>query len=390
MISLLPEWPNYDKEEINAAIEVLESSKVNYWTGSNCKEFESEFSDIIGCKYSICHSNGTVALISALIALGIGIGDEVITTPRTFIASSSALVLLGAKPIFADVDNDSGLITPKTIEPLINKKTKAILVVHLAGWPAEMQSICELAKSKKLKVIEDCSQSHGALIEGKSVGSFGDISAWSFCQDKIITTGGEGGMVSTSSKDLFDKVWSYKDHGKSKKLALETNHPPGFRWLHEDFGSNFRLTEFQAAIGRIQISKLKNWQKIRKKNAMIIADCLKDLNNLRVPLPPKDKEHAWYKFYTYIVTSSLSSEWNRDRIISEINSKHYPAFSGSCSEIYLENCFQRNNLAPKKRLPFAKKLGEESLMFLVHPTISTEDMIKYTEVIYEVLKKSTR
>ena len=241
-----------------------------------------------------------------------------------------------------------------------------------------------------MKVIEDCSQSHGALIEGKSVGSFGDISAWSFCQDKIITTGGEGGMVSTSSKDLFDKVWSYKDHGKSKKLALETNHPPGFRWLHEDFGSNFRLTEFQAAIGRIQISKLKNWQKIRKKNAMIIADCLKDLNNLRVPLPPKDKEHAWYKFYTYIVPSSLSSEWNRDRIISEINSKDYPAFSGSCSEIYLENCFQRNNLAPKKRLPFAKKLGEESLMFLVHPTISTEDMIKYTEVIYEVLKKSTR
>ena len=389
----ISKWPEFDEEQVIACTNVLRSGQVNYWTGNETKLFEEEFSRLCNCNYSVGIANGSLALSSAYLSIGIGKGDEIITTPRTFVATASSVVLLGAKPVFADVDRNSGAITAKTIEPLINKNTKAIVVVHLGGWPANMLEICDLAKKYNLKVIEDCSQAHGAKIKVneifQSVGSFGDISTWSFCQDKIMTTGGEGGMVTTNSKDLWDKVWSYKDHGKTLQ-ALNRDHKEGFRWLHERFGSNFRITELQSSIGRVQIKRLKHWSDIRTKNARLLWKGLKDCSCLRIPLPKENLVHAWYKFHCYLNVDLLLEEWSRDRVISEINQEGYPAFSGSCSEVYLEKCFRNAELAPLKRLPNAKELGETSLMFLVHPTITEEQMFNYIKVIKSICMKASK
>ena len=387
-------WPYFDSEQIASAANVLSSGNVNRWTGNETTLFEDEFSKWSNNDYSIAVSNGSVALTSAYMSIGLEKGTEFITTPRTFIATTSCAVLLGAKPIFADVDHDSGAITAESIEPLISSKTKAISVVHLAGWPADMTSIRDLAKSNNLMVIEDCSQAHGARIKTghkfKPVGSFGDVSTWSFCQDKIITTGGEGGMVATNSKELFKSVWSSKEHGKSFDLVNETNYPPGYRWLHETFGTNYRMTEFQSAIGRIQLKNLEKWKQKRKENATKLRESLSDLSVIRIPWPDSGLDHAWYKFYCFINIQALVTGWNRDRIIAEISSKGYPAFQGGCSEIYLEKCFSKMGLGPKERLPIAKELGETSMMFLVHPTITKEEMESYTNTIRSVLNKAIR
>lgn len=381
----LEPWPYFDTDQISAATDVLRSGKVNYWTGSETSSFEEEFSRWSNSQFSIALANGSLALSSAYLSLSLGTGDEIITTPRTFIATASSAVLLGIKPIFADVDPDSGAITPETIEPLITSRTKAISVVHLAGWPADMPGICDLAKSRGLSVIEDCSQAHGAQINGKSVGSFGDVATWSFCQDKIISTGGEGGMVTTSRSDIWNSIWSFKDHGKSHQAVFDRTHPPGFRWLHEQFGSNFRLTEYQSAIGRVQLRLLPNWTKLRTRNALFLAKALSHYPLVRIPLPPDNIVHAWYKFYVYIDQSLLSDGWSRDRIIYELSQLGFPAFSGTCSEIYQELCFKKYFSTPHPRLPVAQSLGQSSLMFLVHPTISLENISSYSEAICHVL-----
>lgn len=386
----LSPWPFFDSEQIDTATSVLVSGKVNTWTGEETTAFETEFADWCGARHAIAIANGSLALSAAYRAIGLSSGDEVITTPRTFIATASTAVLLGARPVFADVDCDSGSITASTIAPLITTRTKAIAVVHLGGWPADMPSICALASAHGIPVLEDCAQAHGARINGQSVGSFGDVAAWSFCQDKILTTAGEGGMVTTSSSDLWDAIWAFKDHGKTYDAVFTRAHSPGFRWLHERFGSNLRLTEFQSAIGRIQLQRLSVWTVARRQNALYLADALKDLPVLRVPLPREGFDHAWYKFYAYVEPTALAIGWTRDRILSEIASLGYPVFSGSCSEIYLEKCFQDAGLAPGERLPIARQLGETSLMFLVHPTITLDQMAGYAEAARTVLKRACR
>ena len=387
---LLNPWPHFDSDQIDSAMSVLASGKVNTWTGIHTKAFETEFAEWSSSRYAIAMANGSLALSAAYLAVGLSQGDELITTPRTFIATASSAVLLGAKPVFADVDPNSGSITAATIAPLITARTKAIAVVHLGGWPADMPAICDLARSHGIAVVEDCAQAHGACIEGQSLGSFGDVSAWSFCQDKIITTAGEGGMVTTSRPELWDAMWAFKDHGKTYEAVFAREHPYGFRWLHERFGSNFRLTELQSAIGRIQLQRLPQWRAIRTRNALVLAEALADLAVVRVPLPPAHLTHAWYKFYAFVRPEALGDGWSRDRIISEIAALGYPAFSGSCSEIYLEKCFQDAGLASSDRLPVARKLGETSLMFLVHPTITPEQMEGYAESVCSVVRRACR
>ncbi len=385
---MFPSWPSYSIEEIEATKNVLTSGKVNYWTGSEGKTFEKEFSAFCGTKYSIAMSNGSLALSAAYLAIGLKPNDEVITTPRTFIATSSSLCLLKAKPIFADVDINSGCITAKSIEPLISKKTKAIAVVHIAGWPCDMKEICDLAKHYGIYVIEDCAQAHGAQIEGQSVGSFGDISVWSFCQDKIISTGGEGGLVSTNNFALWDKMWSFKDHGKTQSAIKKKSNHAGFRYVHDRFGSNFRMTEIQSCIGRIQLRNLNEINKLRTRNAMILRQEIIDLEFIRAPLPSEKYTHAWYKFHCYLKHEKFRLGWDRNRIISEIKENGYPAFHGSCSEIYLEQCFKEIGFAPNERLKTAKLLGERSLMFLVHHKIPLEVMYNYSKLIRKILKKA--
>lgn len=393
-IPLLGVWPSYSQDEIDFAMRVLASGKVNYWTGQEGRLFEKEFALSVHSEYAIAFSNGSTALTAAYHSLGLQAQDEVITTPRTFIATASSAVLLGLKPVFADVDEASGSITSSSIERLINKNTRAICVVHLGGWPADIVPIRKLADAYNLFLIEDCSQAHGAGLfldgEWRPVGSFGDVSTWSFCQDKIISTAGEGGMVATSRHDLWDAMWSLKDHGKTHDAVYARDHLPGFRWLHERFGSNFRLTELQSAIGRNQLQRLPEWTAARTRNALLLADTLADCSAVRVPLPPEGITHAWYKFYAFVKPEALSDGWSRDRILSEIASLGYPAMSGSCSEIYLEKCFQEVGLVPAERLPVARKLGETSLMFLVHPTITQEQMVGYSEAVRSVVLRACR
>ena len=386
----LAPWPQFDADQIDTATRVLASGKVNVWTGQETKAFEEEFATWCGNSQAIAMANGSLALSAAYLAIGLGQGDELITTPRTFIATASSAVLLGAKPVFADVDPESGAISAATIAPLITPRTKAIAVVHLGGWPADIPAICDLARAHGIAVIEDCAQAHGARIKRQSVGSFGDVAAWSFCQDKILTTAGEGGMVTSSRPELWDTMWAFKDHGKTYEAVYGREHPPGFRWLHERFGSNFRLTELQSAIGRIQLQRLPDWTAARTGNALVLAKALADCSAVRVPLPPEGITHAWYKFYAFVKPEALAEGWSRDRILSEIKALGYPAFSGSCSEIYLERCFVDAGLAPPNRLPVARELGETSLMFLVHPTITSDQINEYAAAVRSVVKQACR
>ncbi|MAT50393.1 MAG: aminotransferase [Porticoccaceae bacterium] len=383
-------WPSFTQEEADAVNRVLLSNHVNYWTGEECRSFEREFSDWCGADYAVSLANGTVALELALKILHIGPGDEVVVTPRTFIASASAIVAVGATPVFADIDRDSQNITAQSIESVLTTRTRAVICVHLAGWPCDMDDIMDLATRHSLYVVEDCAQAHGAIYRGKSVGSIGHVGAWSFCQDKIMTTGGEGGMLTTNDEALWKKAWAYKDHGKSFDAVFNREHPTGFRWLHESFGTNWRMTEMQAAIGRIQLSRVGGWHSDRQHNADTITSAARNIEALRVPDIPADIEHAWYKYYVFLRPECLMSGWNRDRILAEINERGVPCFSGSCSEIYLEKAFDNTGWRPEPRLPVARALGETSLMFLVHPTLSGDELDKTCEVLTDVLRHASR
>ena len=381
----LPSWPSFTQEEADAVSHTLLSNKVKNWTGNECREFEKEFAVWCGTEHAIALANGTVALDIALKALNIGQGDEVIVTSRTFMASVSCIITAGATPVFADVNRDSQNITAATITPMITPRTRAIICVHLAGWPCEMDEIMQLAIAHDLYVIEDCAQAHGAMYKGRMVGSIGHIGSWSFCQDKIMTTGGEGGMVTTNDHHLWSKMWSYKDHGKSWVAVYEQQHPSGFRWLHNSFGTNWRMMEMQAVIGRIQLNRMRHWTTQRQDHANNIWETARQLLGLRVPTIPAYITHAAYKCYVFVEPDQLNLGWDRDRIMTEINRQGIPCFSGSCSEVYLEKAFDHTNWRPNKRLSIAKELGETSLMFLVHPTLTSSHIEQTCQTLRRVM-----
>ena len=383
-------WPYYDDEQIEAVSGILRSGRVNYWTGDQGRLFEQEYADFVGCRYGVAVANGSVALELALYALGIGEGDEVITTSRTYVATASAIVLRGATPVFADVDEDSQNLTLASIEQVVTPRTRAIIAVHLAGWPCSMDELAAFAEDRGIELIEDCAQAHGATYRDKPVGSMGQVGAFSFCQDKIITTGGEGGMVVTDDEQLWLKMWAYKDHGKSWKAVYESEHAAGFRWLHDSFGTNWRITEMQAALGRIQLRRLDSWRRARYENASRIWSAAKQCPALRVPEIPANIEHAAYKCYVFTKPDALKPDWNRDRIMSSINSLGVPCFSGSCSEVYLEKAFDSGNLRPAGRLPVARLLGETSLVFLVHPTLTGNEIDLTCEALTRVMREASR
>ncbi len=382
-------WPYFTEEEANAVRDVLLSNKINYWTGQECREFEQEFAAFADAEYAIALANGTVALDLALKGLGIGPGDEVVVTPRTFLASVSSIVTAGATPVFADVGRRCQNITPATVREVITPRTKAIVCVHLAGWPCEMDGFMELAEEHGLYVIEDCAQAHGALYKGRSVGSLGHVGCWSFCQDKIMTTGGEGGMVTTNDRELWKRMWAYKDHGKSWDAVYEREHPPGFRWLHESFGTNWRMTEMQGVIGRIQLQRMPEWHQQRLANAERIWNTARELPGLRVPNVVEHVEHGAYKCYVFVESGQLAEGWNRDTVQQAIVEAGVPCFSGSCSEVYLEKAFEGTGLRPEEPLPIARELGETSLMFLVHPTLTEAEMDKTCSVLEQVMAEAS-
>jgi dTDP-4-amino-4,6-dideoxygalactose transaminase len=383
----LPPWPYFEAEEIEAVERVLRSGKVNYWTGDEGRQFEKEYAEYIGTKHAVAVANGTVGLELALYALGIGHGDEVITTGRTFIASASCVAMRGAKPVIADIDRDSQNITAEAIAAAITPRTKAIIAVHLAGWPCEMDPILDLARSHGLKVIEDCAQANGARYKDRPVGSMGDINSFSFCQDKIITTGGEGGLITTNSEELWERAWSFKDHGKSYDAVYRRQHGPGFRWLHEQFGTNWRLTEMQSAIGRVWLRKLDAQVATRRHHAARLTAAFSEIAGLRTTVPPADIYHSYYKYYAFLRPERLRPGWTRDRVETTVQAEGVPCFAGSCSEIYLEKAF--DGIRPQDRLPVARELGETSLMFLVHPTLPDQDIDDTVAAVRKVMEAAT-
>jgi len=386
----LAPWPNFTQEEADAVSRVLLSNQINYWTGKEGRDFEIEFAEFAGTDYAIALANGTLAIDLALHGLRIGdrnggsASDEVIVTPRTFIASASAIVNAGAIPIFADVDGETQVITPETVEPCLSSKTRAILCVHFAGWPCDMDGMRTLVQGQSVSLIEDCAQAHGALYKGRPVGGLGDVGAWSFCQDKIMTTGGEGGMVTCNDPDLWSRMWSFKDHGKSWDAVYNRTHPPGFRWVHDSIGTNWRMTEMQSVIGRIQLKRIASWQSTRSTNAAQIAQTLAPWAGedgfFRITHPtcsgcngscdPERRcRHAWYRFYAFVRPKNLPKGWDRDKIITEIEAQGLPCMQGSCSEVYLEKAFTEVLRHSPKRMQIARQLGEESLMFFTHPGV---------------------
>lgn len=383
-------WPVFAEDERRASDAVLASGKVNYWTGEECRRFEEEFARYVGVRHAISLANGTLALELALRALGVGPGDEVIAPAKTFIASASAAVALGARPIVCDVDPDSQNMTADTIRAALTPRTKAVVAVHLAGWPCDLDALARLCDEHGIALVEDCAQAHAARWNGRPVGSVGRIGVFSFCQDKIMTTGGEGGMVVTDDRALWDRAWAYKDHGKTWAAVHERAHPPGFRWQHEDFGSNFRMTEMQAAIGRRQLEKLDSWVAQRRRNAQAFIAELEGAPAIRVPQPVAAAFHSYYKLYAQIEPAALAPGWDVIRIIESIQREGVPCLQGGCSEIYRERAFVERGWAPEKPLPVASRLSETSLMFLVHPTLDEADLRDAARATAKVMRAAAR
>ena len=383
----LAPWPQFDDEMIDAVTAVLRSGKVNYWTGKEVRRFEKDFAEFVGCNFGVAVSNGTVAVELALHAVGIEAGDDVIVPPRTFIATASAVAMLGAKPVFADIDPVSGNITAETIAAVITPQTRAIIAVHAAGWPCDMDPIIKLARERGLRVIEDCAQAHGAKYKGQHVGTFGDVSAFSFCQDKIVSTGGEGGMVVTDCPDIWERAWSFKDHGKGWDTIQNCSQQRTvFKWLHESIGTNWRMTEMQATIGLTALRRLPVWVKARQAHATLLDEELANVPGIEVLSPPADFEHSYYKHYVNVSAEMLSDKWSRDEIVRCIQKEGIPCGSGLCCEIYLEKAMQDAGFAPVERLPNAQQLGERCMMFMVHPTLSREDIEDTVAAVAKVIR----
>jgi dTDP-4-amino-4,6-dideoxygalactose transaminase len=391
-------WPFFSDDEIQAVVTVLKSGKINQWTGNEVLAFEKEFAAYVGGSHAVALANGSLALDLALAALDIGQGDEVIVTPRSFVASAGCVGLRGAMPVFVDVDTDSQNMTLETISKAVTSKTKAVIAVNLAGWPCDLASIKSFCEQHHLFLIEDCAQAHGAVFKGKKVGSFGDCAIFSFCQDKIMTTGGEGGMLVTNNTDLWQKVWSFKDHGKDYSKTFCQDHDPGFKWLIDSLGTNGRITEMQAAIGRVMLKKLDGWVEKRRSNADRLTRGFEDIPGLRVTTPGPEIYHSYYKYYVFIKPDDLKDSWNRDAVVAELNSADIPCNTGSCPEIYLENAFKPgmfrlNGGVPNSnegRLPVARQLGETSLMFMVHPTLTSESIEFVIDQVKQVMKKAVK
>lgn len=384
-------WPVFADDERAAAMRVLESGRVNYWGGTEGRAFEQEFAAYTGAAHAIALANGTVAIELALEALDIGPGDDVIVPSRTFVGTATAVVARGARPVVADIDPVSGNLNVETIKAAMTPVTECIIPVHLAGWPCDMDAIMEFAGRHGLLVVEDCAQAHGARWNGRHVGTFGHAGAFSFCQDKIMTTAGEGGMLVTNDEAVWQRAWSYKDHGRSMAAMDRAAQAGGyeFKYVVESFGTNWRMTEVQAAVGRVQLGKLDGWVETRRANAALLDEALADIPGIRVTLPPAEAYHAYYKYYAQVDTAALADGWSRARILDEMNSRGAVCLQGTSTEIYLEKAFVDAGLAPAERLPAARRLGETSLMLLVDPTHTTDDMLRAAEVLRTIMTEAT-
>jgi dTDP-4-amino-4,6-dideoxygalactose transaminase len=388
--SRLAPWPSYGDDEIAAVTEVLRAGRGNAWSGDIGRTFEREYAAYCGVKHGLAVANGTVALELALHGLEIGPGDDVIVPARTFVATAAAVALRGARPVVADIDPASQNLTADTVAAALTPRTRAIIPVHLAGWPVDMTPLLALARAHGLLIIEDCAQAHGASDHGRAVGGIGDIGCFSFCQDKIISTGGEGGMVVTNNRAAYERMWSFRDHGKNMQRATSDAATSGFQFLVDDFGTNWRLTEMQAAIGRLQLAKLPAWVARRRAIAALLSEALAAVPGVTVPQPPAHAMHSFYKYVFQIDPQKLKDGWDRDRVIAALETRGVPARVGGCPDISREAAFARHNLTPAAPLQGAAYLAARTIMLPVHPTLSDGNVAFLAEATADTLRGALR
>lgn len=381
----VPSWPRFDPDEVAAATDVLASGRVSYWTGDQGRLFEAEFARWVGVEHAVAVSNGTVALELALRALGVRPGDEVIVPTATFIATASAVVAVGAVPVVVDVEPVSQCLTADLVRDAVTSRTSAVIVVHMAGWPVDVGAVREAVRAHGVRVLEDCAQAHGARYAGLRVGGLGDAAAWSFCQEKIMTTAGEGGAITTNDRDVWRACWERKDHGKNWESVTEPDPRPGFRWLHDSFGTNARLTEVQAAVGRRQLTKVDEWVARRRRHATTLLAGLGDIPALRLPDPTGPVEHAWYRFWVHVRPELLRPGWDRDRIVASVLAEGLPCAHGGCTEIHRERAFPAV-WQPRTPVPVGAELGRTSFVLPVHPTLTDADVEDLVEAVRKILE----
>ncbi len=383
-------WPQFSKSEIKLVNKILKSGKVNYWTGEYGRKLESSFSKLVNKKYSLAISNATIGLEYSLSSLNLKNTDEVLVTPRSYFSSASCILKVNAMPVFCDVEIDSQNISVESIKNNINKNTKAIIVVHLGGNPANITEIKKIALKNNITLIEDCSQAHGAKYKGKIVGSFGDIAIWSFCNDKIISSGGEGGIICLNNKKLYDKLWCYRDIGKNRRKFLKIKSKFYFQWLHDEIGTNFRMTELQSALA---LSQLKNLDKTIKKRKFIADSYINSLKNIFWLKYLKDDNmysSARYRLNISIDQEIVKGKFYAKNIINLLNKNILICNEGPCPLIFLEKGF-RNKRYKTKYLKNSYYLQNNNISLLIDPTMTKKDIKKlvneFTNVIEYFSKK---
>lgn len=382
---MYPKWPTYSSSEIKKVKEILNSGKVNYWTGDNCNNFENKFAKHFNKKFGISVATGSIALDLAIKSLNLKKNDQVLVTPRSYIASASCVISQNLMPIFVDIDLNSQNILYEDLKKKITRNTKAIILVHLAGYPCDMDKIVKICKKYKIKIIEDCSQAHGAKYNSKFVGSFGDIAIWSFCNDKIMSTGGEGGMLLTNNYQYYKKIFALKDCGKNIDKIKKNTFKPKFQWIHDSIGNNFRMTEMQAAIGIIQLRNLNKWVKKRNSFSLKINKVLSKFSYIRTTKIPSNIFHSFYRCYFFLNKKIIKNKFTREALIKTLKKYNIDCNVGSCPEIYLEGAFKK--IKNVKRLKNAKILGETSVALFVNHNFNKIHETKYLNNLNKVLKK---
>ena len=396
-----PMWPSFQKATIEKATRPLKSGRVNYWTGNVGTEFEKAWAKWNGAKYAITTSNGTSALHTAVAALGIGPGDEVICPSYSFIASSFCILQAGALPVFADVD-ESHTLDPKGIEKLINKRTKAVLVVHLYGVVADLDPIKKIARKHKLFLIEDCAQCFGGVHKGKKVGTIGDVGCFSFCQSKHFTTGGEGGAVITNNEDLNWECKSFRDHGYDVKerlrlLELEAK----LMYIHQRVGFNYRMTEMQSMIGLCELGRMDSWNLLRRRrNGRYLAKALGDHPLvLHPPLDTKHRENAYW--WAPFVLDADKLKVSVKQFVKAMEAEGVPVYGVQWPEMYREKAYVSRNGFGRLKYPFndpkarridytkfdckkAQWLAGRTMSFFTHPVYTLKHMKLYVDAFKKV------
>jgi len=379
--------PSIGEEEIQAITEVIRSGKLSSLAGDRTKQFEQELAKYLGTRYSAATNNGTSALHLALAALGINAGDEVIVSTFTFVSTASSVLHQDAIPIFADIERETFCIDPIDVRKKITRKTKAIIVVHLFGHPANLEEIIEIANERDLFIIEDCAQAIGAQYRGKKVGTFGHISSFSFYATKNITTGGEGGMIVTNDEQLYEKSKTIRNHGETS------------RYHHATLGYNYRMNEIQAAIGLVQLRKLETFNESRRMNAITYSSELQRIECLDLPSERAIAKHAWHLYSVLLDTETIST--SRDRFVGYLRDEHVPVTVAYPVPLHLQPLFSDlyNNA---KKLPFyaisnqslgqcpvAEKIARQIFNLYVDPSLSKEDIITVAGAIKKVIKALT-